>query len=103
MTALWVAAIVASIGSWALKFAGLSLPESILGRPAVQRVAAYLPVAMLSALVVVEVFDAGGHWGVDWRTLAGLGVAVVLLALRRGFLVVFFGAIAATALLRLLT
>lgn len=103
MIALWIAVIVGSVGSWAIKLAGLSLPESALNRPLVQRVATFLPVAMLSALVVTQLFDAGGHWGVDWRTLAGLGVAVILLLLRRGFLVVFFGAIAATALLRLLT
>lgn len=103
MIVMWIAVIVASVGSWALKLAGLSLPKSALNRPLVQRVATFLPVAMLSALVITQLFDVGGHWGADWRTLAGLGVAVVLLLLRRGFLVVFFGAIAATALLRLLT
>lgn len=101
MIVMWIAVIVASVGSWAIKLAGLSLPKSALNRPIVQRVASYLPIAMLSALVVTQLFDAGGHWGIDWRTVAGLGVAVILLLLRRGFLVVFFGAIAATALLQL--
>ncbi len=103
MTALWVALIVASIGSYALKLAGMSLPETALNHPVVQRVAGLLPVAMLSALVAVQLFDGGGHYMVDWRTLAGVAAAVVALALRRGFLVVFLVAVGVTALLRLLT
>ncbi len=103
MTTLWIALIAASIGSWLLKLAGLSLPGSVINRPPVQRVASYLPVAVLSALVVTELFDGGGFWAVDWRMLAGLAVAVALLIARRGFLVVFLGAIVTTALLRLFT
>lgn len=101
MTGLWVGLIVAAVGSYALKLAGVSLPESVLNHPRVQRIAALLPVAMLSALVAVQLFDGGGHYAVDWRTLAGVGAAVVALLLRRGFLVVFVTAIAVTALLRL--
>ena len=58
---------------------------------------------MLAALVAVQLFDGGGHYAVDWRTLAGVLAAVVALLLRRGFLVVFLVAIAVTAVLRLLT
>lgn len=103
MTALWAALILASVGSWLLKLAGLSLPESVINRPRVQHIAGYLPVAVLSALVITQLFDGGGAWAADWRVLAGFAAAVVLLVLRRGFLVVFFGAIIVTALLRLLT
>lgn len=102
MTTLWIALIIASVGTWLLKFAGLSLPESIITRPRVQRVAGFLPVALLAALVTTEMFDGGGVWTLDWRVLAGMAAAVILLLLRRGFLVVFFGAIIVTALLRLL-
>ena len=56
---------------------------------------------MLSALVAVELFDGGGHYAVDWRTLAGVAAGVIALLLRRGFLEVFLVAIAVTALLRL--
>jgi branched-subunit amino acid transport protein len=102
VTALWVALIIAAVGSYLLKLAGMSLPESILNHPKVQRVAQFLPIAMLSALVAVELFDGGGHYMVDWRVLAGMAAAIVALLLRRGFLVVFVVAIAVTALLRLL-
>lgn len=103
MTALWVALIMAAVGTYALKLAGVSLPESVLANERVQRVAGFLPVAMLAALVAVQLFDGGGRYTLDWRTVAGVGAAVVALLLRRGFLVVFVVAIAVTALLRLLT
>ena len=103
MTGLWIALIVASIGSYLLKLAGMSLPESVLNHPKVQRVAGLLPAAMLAALVAVQLFDGGGRYAVDWRTLAGVLAGVVALLLRRGFLVVFLVAIGVTAVLRLLT
>jgi branched-subunit amino acid transport protein len=103
MTALWVAVVVAAVGCYLLKLAGVSVPESVLNTPSVQRVASYLPVAMLSALVAVELFGGGGTYAVDWRTLAGVAAGVVALLLRRGLLMVFVVAIAVTALLRLVT
>jgi branched-subunit amino acid transport protein len=103
MTPLWVAVIVAAVGCYLLKLAGVSLPESILNHPTVQRVAQLLPIAMLSALVAVELFDGGGRYIADWRTLAGVAAGVVALLLRRGFLVVFLVAIGVTALLRLVS
>ena len=102
MTPLWTALIVASLGSWALKFAGLSLPQAVLDHARVRAVARYLPLAMLSALVIVGLFDGGGRWTADWRALTGFAVAVALLLAKRSFLIVFLGAVAATALLRLL-
>jgi len=103
VTGLWVALLVAAVGSYLTKLAGLSLPESVLAHPRVQRVAAFLPVAMLAALVAVQLFDGGGRYAVDWRVLAGVAAAVVALLLRRGFLVVFSTALVVTATLRFLT
>lgn len=103
MTPLWTALIVAAIGSYLLKLAGVSLPESVLNHPVVQRVASFLPVAMLAALVAVDLFTEGARYYLDWRTLAGVVAGVVALFLRQGFLVVFLVAIAVTALLRLVT
>jgi uncharacterized membrane protein len=60
MSALWLAVMIAAVGCYLLKLAGVSLPESILNHPKVQRVAQLLPIAMLSALVAVEIFDGGG-------------------------------------------
>ena len=58
---------------------------------------------MLAALVAVQIVDGGGHYHLDWRTLAGVLAGVVALLLRQGFLVVFLVAAVVTALLRLLT
>jgi branched-subunit amino acid transport protein len=103
MSPLWLAVMIAAVGCYLLKLAGVSLPESILNHPKVQRVAQLLPIAMLSALVAVELFDGGGVYSADWRTLAGVAAGVIALLLRRGFLVVFLIAISVTALLRLIT
>jgi branched-subunit amino acid transport protein len=59
-----------------------------------------IPVALLSALVAVQVFSSGHQLVIDERA-AGLAAAVVLLLLRAPFLVVVFGAALTAALLRL--
>jgi hypothetical protein len=68
----------------------------------VERVADLMPVALLSALVGVQVLATGSHLALDAR-LVGLGFAVVALLLRAPFIVVVFGAALAAALVRLLT
>lgn len=103
MTALWIAVLVTAVGCYLLKLLGASMPESVLEHPVVQQITLYLPIAMLAALVVTELVDDGGRYGVDWRVLVGVGTGVVALLLRFGFIVVFILAIAVTALLRLLT
>ncbi len=99
---LWTAVLVGGVGCYLLKLAGLSVPEKVLDHPVAARVADYIPVALLAALVAVQVLADGPTLVVDAR-LAGLGVAVVLLVLRAPFLVVVFGAALAAALLRLVT
>lgn len=100
---LWVPVLIACAGSYLIKLAGLSLPSSVLADPRVQRVTTLLPVAMLSALVLVQLVDGGGgRYAVDWRVVVGVAAGAVALLLRRGFLVVFVVAVAVTALLRLL-
>ena len=98
---IWTAVIVGSVGCYLLKLAGLSVPPRVLERPVVERIADLIPVALLAALVAVQVFSSGPQLVLDARAV-GLGVAVVLLLLRAPFLVVVFGAAASAALLRLL-
>ena len=101
MSALWVAVLLTAIGCDLLKLAGLSVPEAVLEHPLVERVADLLPVALLAALVAVQVFADGTSLTLDAR-LVGLGVAVVALLLRAPFLVVVLLAAATAALVRLL-
>jgi branched-subunit amino acid transport protein len=96
----WTAIVVAGVGCYLLKLAGLSVPAEVLERPVVRRVAGLIPVALLSALVAVQIFSSGHRLVVDERA-AGLAAAAALLVLRAPFLVVVFGAAVTAALLRL--
>ena len=98
---IWWAVIVASLACYALKVAGLSVPDRVLERPLTVRVAALIPVGLLGPLVSVRAF-ADGHALVLDARVAGLGVAVGLLLLRAPFLVVVAGAALTAALVRLL-
>ena len=94
--------LVASLGCYGLKLVGVSLPESVLAHPRVQRIAGLLPIAMLSALIITDLFDSDRHYHADWRTLTGVAAGALALWRGRSLLVVFLVAIATTALLRLL-
>jgi branched-subunit amino acid transport protein len=96
----WAAILVAGVGCYLLKLAGMSVPERVLDRPVVRRTAEVIPVALLAALIAVQVFGSGQSLTLDARA-AGLAAAVVLLLLRAPFLVVVVGAAVAAALLRL--
>jgi uncharacterized membrane protein len=93
---MWGAILAAAAGCYALKLAGLSVPQHVLDAPRVQRIALLLPVALLAALIGVQTFGDG----LDVRA-AGLAAAVVALLARAPFLVVVAAAAVTTALLRL--
>lgn len=97
----WAAIIITGIGCYLLKLAGLSVPGTLLERQVVQRIADLLPVALLAALIGVQVFATGTHLTVDAR-LAGLLAALVALLLRAPFIVVVLVAAVTAALIRLL-
>jgi branched-subunit amino acid transport protein len=97
---MWTAILVACVGCYLLKLAGLSLPQRVLEHPTVERVADLIPVALLAALVAVQVFASGTTLTLDARAL-GLAFAVVALRLRAPFLVVVVGAAVVAALARL--
>ncbi|GAA3825828.1 AzlD domain-containing protein [Nocardioides panacisoli] len=101
MSTTWVAILVAAIGCYVLKYVGLSVPQRLLEHPVAERVAALIPVALLAALVAVQVLATGHELTLDARAVA-LAAAVGLLLLRAPFLVVVFGAAAVAALVRLI-
>ena len=103
MITVWATVLVASLGCYALKLAGVSLPESVLNHPRVQRTAGLLPVAMLTALVVTDLFDANRPYTADWPTLAGIVAGAIALRFGRSPVVVFLLAIATTAVARLVS
>lgn len=97
---LWTTVLLASGLSFALKLAGYVVPHHVLDGPILSRVAAMLPVSLLSALVAVQAFtSSGGGLTLDARA-AGVAVAVTALLLRAPFLVVVILAAATAATLR---
>jgi branched-subunit amino acid transport protein len=98
---VWAGIAVVAIGCFAFKLAGLSVPERVLDHPLAKRAAALIPVALLGALIAVQVFGGDHELVVDAR-LAALVVAGVLLMLRVPFLPMVVAAAATAALLRLL-
>jgi branched-subunit amino acid transport protein len=100
MTELWAAVLLASLACYALKLAGLSVPERVLASPVVQRVADLVPVVLLAALVAVQTLADGERLVLDAR-LAGLAAGLTALLLRAPFLVVVAVAALTAALVRM--
>jgi len=98
---IWPALLVAAATCYAIKLAGLSLPQRLLQDPRLQRTVPLLPVALLAALIATQTFATGGRLVVDVRA-AALAVAAVAVLLRAPFLVVVAAGAATAALLRLL-
>lgn len=103
---MWTAVLICGAGAYLLKLMGMSVPERVLEKPRIQRIAELIPVVLLAALVAVQVFastNAAGHptLALDAR-LVGLSAAVIALLLRASFLVVVVVAAVAAALVRLL-
>ncbi len=97
---MWAAIIVTAVGCYLLKLAGLSVPDRVLDRPLIRRMADLMPVALLGALVAVQALSTGQDLTADAR-LVGVGSGVVALLLKAPFLVVVVVAAATTALIRL--
>ncbi|MET8865956.1 AzlD domain-containing protein [Nonomuraea sp. NPDC004580] len=99
MTLWWAIALVCA-GCYALKLAGLAAPRAVLDHAKVRRFAELVPVALLAALIAVQVFTQEGGLSFDAARTAGLGAGIVALLLRAPFLVVLAAAAAMTALVR---
>ena len=97
---IWTGILLCAAGCYGLKLAGMSVPATVLRRPLVQRIADLLPVALLAALIAVQVFSGDGRSLTIDARLAGLGAAVVALLLRAPFLVVVIVAALTAAGLR---
>ena len=98
---IWPALLAACAVCYAIKLAGLSLPQRFLQDPRLQRTVPLLPVALLAALIATQTFSTGQHLTLDVRA-AGLAAAAVAVRLRAPFLVVVATGAGTAALLRLL-
>jgi len=86
-TTLWIVVVVAAIGAYLLKLAGLSLSPQAMERPLIRRVVDLIPAALLAALVAVNALTTEGELIVDFRLVA-LAAAALALGLRAPFIVV---------------
>lgn len=100
MTGIWIAVLVTSAGCYALKLAGLTVPQRVLSNARVRRFAELVPVALLAALSAVQAVASGQAFELDPARLAGMGAGVVALLLRAPFLVVIVVAAGTAAVLR---
>lgn len=98
---MWAGVLAASLSCYALKLAGVSLPQAWLSHPRIQRTVPLIPIALLAALVAIQTFSNGRQLVLDVRA-AALLVAIAAVILRAPFLVVVVAAAATAALLRLL-
>jgi branched-subunit amino acid transport protein len=98
---IWAAVLAGSLGCYLLKLAGLSVPPKVLESKRTQRIAAALPIALLTALIVIQTFTTGHRLVVDARA-AGLAAAAIAVLLRAPFLVIVGVAALTAALIRLL-
>jgi uncharacterized membrane protein len=99
---LWVLVLTTAAGCYALKLAGYLVPARVLDVPRVRRIVELLPVALLSALVVVELVASGRHLQWDGPRLAGFAAGAFAVWLRAPFLAVVVIAAVVAGLLRLL-
>jgi uncharacterized membrane protein len=98
---LWAGLLTAAAACYALKLAGLSLPQEWLRDERIQRTVPLIPAALLAALIATLTFSTGHRLVLDVRA-AALAVAAIAVVLRAPFLVVVASAAATAALLRLL-
>ncbi|MFC7218644.1 AzlD domain-containing protein [Streptomyces polyrhachis] len=98
----WIAIALTAVGCYGVKLLGLSVPDGVLERPLVRRLAALLPVALLAALTAQQTFATAQRELVLDARAAGVAAAAVALVLRAPFLVVIAVAVVVTAGLRAL-
>jgi membrane-associated phospholipid phosphatase len=98
---MWAGVLVACAACYALKLAGLSLPQRWLQDPRIQRTVPLIPIGLLAALVATQTFATGRHLVLDVRA-AALIVALGAVLVRAPFLIVVVAAAATAALGRLI-
>jgi branched-subunit amino acid transport protein len=97
---MWVLVGGTCVGCYLLKIVGYLLPARILDHPGVRRAVSLLPVALLSALVVVELLAKGRAYDLNGARIAGFAAGAVAVWRRAPFLVVIVLAAVVAAAVR---
>jgi uncharacterized membrane protein len=98
----WWIVLLSGVGCLLLKYAGYAMPQQWFAHPRMRDAIALMPVALLSALIVVEAIASGRHYDVNAARLAGVAVGAVAVWRRAPFIVVVVVAAATAGLLRLI-
>ncbi|MDT4996621.1 MAG: hypothetical protein QOD45_689 [Pseudonocardiales bacterium] len=98
---LWVLVAVTIVGCYLLKLAGYLVPARALDHGPTRRLVELVPVALLAALVVVELLGDGRTLRFDGPRLAGFAAGAVAVWRRAPFLAVVLLAATVAALLRI--
>jgi len=98
MSAAWVAVLGTSALCYLLKYIGMSVPQSWLSNERFLRIIGLMPVALLTALVMVQTFGSGSTLVMDAR-VAGVLVALIALRLKMSYPVVVISAAITSALI----
>jgi uncharacterized membrane protein len=98
----WWIVLLSGVGCFLLKYAGYAMPQRWFAHPRMRHAIALMPVALLSALIVVEAIASGRHYDVNAARMAGVAVAAVAVWRRAPFIVVVVVAAATAGLLRLI-
>jgi quinol-cytochrome oxidoreductase complex cytochrome b subunit len=97
---VWQIVLLAAILVLALKLVGYLVPQSLVEKPGLSRIASLLTVALLAALIAVQTLAEGPTIVVDARVPA-LIIAAGLFALRVPFILVLIAAALTAAIVRL--
>ncbi len=97
---LWVLVIGTIVGCYLLKLLGYLVPAKVLEHGPTRRLVELVPVALLAALVVVQLLADGRHLSWDWPRTAGFAAAAIAVWRKAPFIVVVLVAAVVAALLR---
>ncbi len=95
----WTLILLLALGAYAFKFTGLVLVGARSLPPSLERCLAFIPAAVISALIVKDTFTTGQELVVDARA-AGIAVAIFAAWRRAPLIVVIVVGAAVTALVR---
>ena len=96
----WTLILALAAGSYLAKVTGLTMGGRLTKRPVVVDVAALLPPALLSSLVVVQTLGVAGSVDLVDAEVLGVAAGAIAVSLRAPFIVVVIVSAAVAALAR---
>lgn len=96
---MWLGVIVACVGCFVLKYAGMSIPQRVLESKKVAQISWLLPVGLLAALAATQTFATGERLVFDAR-IVGVLLAIIAIRLKAPFILVVVIAAVGAAIAR---